>query len=69
MRFIIQTRIGANARERQANLDYSFKQMINAIFPAMHRYLLHAATYEYDVFDNEINAQTLLDVSRGTWTE
>jgi hypothetical protein len=47
---LIQNRIGANARERQARLDYNFKQIINSLFPAMHRYLMHAALHEKDVF-------------------
>ena len=25
--------------------------MINSIFPAMHRYLMHSATFHYDLFD------------------
>jgi hypothetical protein len=53
---LIQNRIGANARERQARLDYNFKQIINSLFPAIHRYLMNTALYRRDIFADEDHA-------------
>lgn len=57
----MQNRIGANARERQANLDYNFKQIVNFMFPAMHRYFMRTAVYESDLFGKDIKQNTLID--------
>jgi hypothetical protein len=55
---LIQNRVGANAGERRARLDYNFKQIINSLFPAMHRYLMHAALHQQDLFGETENAWT-----------
>lgn len=39
----MQNRIGANGKERQANINYNFKQIVNSMFPAIYRYLFNAA--------------------------
>lgn len=47
---LIQSRIGANAKERQTKLDYYFKQITNSLFPAMHRYMMYCAVKNEDIF-------------------
>lgn len=51
--------MGADGRERQAKLDYNFKQIINSIFPASYRYLLNTAHTGTDVFAMDSTPETL----------
>jgi hypothetical protein len=51
--------VGADGRERQAKLDYNFKQIINSIFPASYRYLLNTAYAGTDVFAMDSTPETL----------
>jgi hypothetical protein len=51
--------VGADGRERQAKLDYNFKQIINSIFPASYRYLLNTAAAAADVFAPDSTPDTL----------
>ena len=46
----MQNRIGAVGTERQANLSYNFKQIVNSMFPAMYRYFLNTARTSEDLF-------------------
>ena len=54
-----QVRVGANGRERQAKLDYIFKQIVNSMFPASYRYLLNTAASSLDVFTPSATLQSL----------
>lgn len=49
----IQNRIGATGTERQANLRYCFKQLVNSIFPAIYRYLLNSAHEATGLFSDQ----------------
>ncbi|CAM6002464.1 unnamed protein product [Sphagnum balticum] len=49
----IQYRLGADARERQANLEYTFKQIVNSMFPALHRYMMRTAYHSKDIYAEE----------------
>jgi hypothetical protein len=49
----IQNRIGATGTERQANLRYCFKQLVNSIFPAIYRYLLNSAHQITGLFSDQ----------------
>jgi hypothetical protein len=56
--------LGASGSERQANLSYNFKQIVNSMFPAMYRYLQSTAYHGLDLFADskeELGAE-------GTWT-
>lgn len=46
----LKYRIGASGKERQAKINYFFKNIINTLFPALHRYLLHIASRSLDIF-------------------
>jgi hypothetical protein len=35
--------MGANSKERQSNMQYNFKQIINSLFPALHRFFIHSS--------------------------
>ena len=45
--------------ERQTKLDYCFKQITNSLFPAMHRYFMHCADREVDLFAKEATPHLL----------
>jgi hypothetical protein len=35
--------MGANSKERQSNIQYNFKQIINSLIPALHRFFIHSS--------------------------
>lgn len=64
-----QSRIGANASERQTKLDYYFKQITNSLFPAMHRYLMYCATTDADLFAENVTETQLQQPDQKRWTQ
>lgn len=66
---ITQNRIGANGKERQSKLEYNFKQIINSLFPAGHRYFMHSAVYKKDLFAENVTPETLVQAGEGKWTK
>lgn len=48
----LKYRIGASGRERQAKIDYNFKNIINTMFPALYRYILSTAVNQVDLFSH-----------------
>ena len=46
----LKYRIGASGRERQARINYNFKNIINTLFPALYRYILSTSVHQKDLF-------------------
>jgi hypothetical protein len=46
-------RIGASGHERQAKIEYYFKQLVNTLFPAIHRYLMYCSDKRLDLFEEQ----------------
>lgn len=46
----LKYRIGASGRERQAKINFQFKNIVNTLFPALYRYILICAFKEIDLF-------------------
>ncbi len=51
--------MGADSKERQAKLDYSIKQIINSMFPAIYRYLFYSAHLSVDIFQPSVTPESL----------
>ena len=49
----LKYRIGPTGRERQAKLTYNFKNIINTLFPGLHRYLMATAIKDLDFYQAE----------------
>lgn len=46
----LKYRIGPSGRERQAKIEYNFKNIVNTWFPGLHRYFLVIANQKLDIF-------------------
>lgn len=46
----LKYRIGPSGRERQAKIDYNFKNIVNTLLPGLHRYFLITAIQNMDIF-------------------
>ena len=53
----LKYRIGPTGRERQAKLTYNFKNIINTLFPGLHRYFMSTAVKNLDFYKDEPNQE------------
>ena len=52
----LKYRIGPTGRERQAKIDYNFRNIVNTLLPGLHRYFLVTAFQKLDIFKKEENS-------------
>ena len=61
----LKYRIGPTGRERQAKIEYHFKNIVNTLLPGLHRYLMKSASLKTDIFSQEDD----LEPQKISWTD